>query len=65
MRKILLAIISTILVMLQLLYYGLINAKTYWGYDIHDNMLCDIEVYGFRFNYWQHNENDYTIYKGV
>lgn len=63
--KILATIILTILVMLQLFYYGLINAKTYWGYDVYGNMLCDIEIYGFRFGYWQNNEFDQTIYEGV
>lgn len=58
-------VIATVLIMLQLFYCGLVNAKTYWGYDVYGNMLCDIEIYGFRFGYWQHNEFDYTIYKGV
>lgn len=57
-------ILFTALVIFQLLFYGLINAKTYWGHDIYGNMLCSIEIYGCRFNYTQH-VNDYTIYKGV
>ena len=58
-------VILTILIMLQLFFYGLVNAKLYWGYDIHGNMLCSIEIAGYRFNYTQHDINDYTIYKGV
>lgn len=61
--KILTAIIITILVMLQLFFISLVNAKTYFGYDIHGNIMCDIEVAGFRFGYWQHNKNDYTLYE--
>jgi len=63
--KTVITIVLTILVMLQLFFYGLINAKTFWGHDVNGNMLCDIEIYGFRFNYWQYNEHDYTIYEEV
>ena len=59
------AILATILIMLQLFFYCLCDAVVYWGYDIHGNMLCDIEVGGYRFNYTQHDINDHTIYKGV
>jgi hypothetical protein len=58
-------VILTVLVMLQLVFYGLVNARTYWGYDVYGNLICDIEIYGFRFSYLQHNEYDYTNYKEV
>lgn len=61
--KTLIAVILTVLIMLQIFFCGLVNAKTYWGYDIHGNIICDIEIYGFRFSYWQNNEHDFTIYE--
>ena len=53
MKKILLAIIITILVMLQLFYYALINATTTFGYTLNGGQMVVVDLGIQQFNYWE------------
>ena len=48
--------------MLQLFYYAMLNANTYFGHDIYGNIIVGIDLGVQRFNYCQHEKNDKTLY---
>lgn len=60
--KIIISIILTIIIMLQLFYYAMLNANTYFGHDIEGNIIVGIDLGVQRFNYCQHEKNDKTLY---
>jgi hypothetical protein len=53
MKKIIIAILITILVMLQIFYYLLINAKATFGYNTSGGQVVSIDIGVQQFNYWE------------
>ena len=51
--KTLLAVVVTILVMLQIFYYALINAKVNFGYTIDRRQIVSVDVGIQQFCYWE------------
>ena len=49
-------IIVTILIMLQLFYVGMINAKVESFDNGYGKTIVYVEIFGFRFNYWNESE---------
>ena len=53
MKKIVLSIIATILIMLQIFYYLMINAKVKFGYTANGGQLVQLDIGIQTFNYWE------------
>jgi hypothetical protein len=53
MKKIIIAILITILVMLQIFYYVLVNAKATFGYNSSGGQVVSIDLGIQQFNYWE------------
>lgn len=52
-KKIVVSVILTILVMLQLFYYVLINARVNFGYTIDGRQIVSVDLGIQEFNYWE------------
>lgn len=53
LKKIVMAIVITALLMLQLFYYALVNARVTFGYNIYNKQVVSIDLGIQQFNYWE------------